>query len=223
MVERLSLLCGAALFGLWACATPTSSEALVPGALNRAALRASGPRSIAVAAATHVAFDVQTAPGAALFGVVGLGIAAGAADNEAVKLRGPGVEDPAKRIRADILARLARRFGLAITPPADARGDNGAPVASDLTLAVDTSVWGTMATGLAGHYGVKYRGTLRLTDNRTHQVIAQGECTSIPADGEDMPALGELEANDGALLKARIRATAEYCIDDYRKRILGLY
>jgi len=61
------------------------------------------------------------------------------------------------------------------------------------------------------------------TDRWTHQIIAEGECTSLPVDAPDAPTFDEMQANQGALLRASLAATAEYCIDDYRKRILGLY
>jgi len=207
-----------------ACATPAaSSEGLAPGALNRAALRASRPRSIALAKMGYVAFDTQTSPpGAVFLGVVGVVMAAAMAPGDEATTNGFRMQDPAVAIRAAVLARLARRFGMTVISEAEAQGEQGAPVATDLTLAIDTSTWGIMPTRI-GHYGVKYRGTLRLTDNRSHQVIAEGECTSLPVDTPDTPTFDEMQGNEGAVLRASLAATADYCIDDYRKRILGLY
>jgi hypothetical protein len=64
---------------------------------------------------------------------------------------------------------------------------------------------------------------LRLIDARQRVVIAAASCTSIPVDTPDMPTVGELLANDGALLRGALKEMAEYCSDDYRKRVLGLY
>jgi hypothetical protein len=173
---------------------------------------------------THIAaFDGSThsvvIPGG---GLLGAAVGETLSEDHSAMLGEYQLEDPVAAIRTAILARLVRRFGLSVVSEAEASGEVGAPVATDLSLAIDTESWGIIRTR-ASHYGVKYRGSLRLTDNRTHQVIAEGACASRPVDSDDTPTIDELRANEGALLKTLLAATAEYCIDDYRKRVLGLY
>jgi hypothetical protein len=223
-MSRGSFLGASVLALLSACATAPSASAEVPeGTLNRAALRASQPRSITLDKTHIAAFDGSThsvvIPGG---GLLGAAVGETLSEDHSAMLGEYQLEDPVAAIRTAILARLVRRFGLSVVSEAEASGEVGAPVATDLSLAIDTESWGIIRTR-ASHYGVKYRGSLRLTDNRTHQVIAEGACASRPVDSDDTPTIDELRANEGALLKTLLAATAEYCIDDYRKRVLGLY
>lgn len=73
-----------------------------------------------------------------------------------------------------------------------------------------------------GHYGVTYRGTLRLIDTRTRTLIAEGNCTSLPVDSTDAPDYEELLAHNARLLKAALTTLEQFCTDDYRTRILGV-
>ena len=71
----------------------------------------------------------------------------------------------------------------------------GAPVATD------TSPWQSRPrsrhhSNARPYYGIKYRGSLRLTDNRTHQILAEGTCASRPVDSDDTPTIDELRANE---------------------------
>ena len=210
------------------CASQQASqgEELPSGALNRTALRASRPRSIALAKTRSVVFDGSIGgsmtPGGALNGAIAGAIGAEPPGDYTATLLEYRIQDPVIAIRRSIVARMARRFGLSVVSEEEAGGEVGAPVATDLALAIDTQVWGIIPTR-ARHYGIRYRGSLQLTDNRTHRVIAEGTCIARPVDGDDSPTMDELRANEGALLKASLAATAEYCIDDYRKRVLGLY
>jgi len=72
-------------------------------------------------------------------------------------------------------------------------------------------------------YAVRYYGTLQLIDNRTKTIVADGKCSSFLVDGKGIPTYSELVQDDAALLKEELQAAAEFCIDDYRTRILGLY
>jgi len=179
----------------------------------------SKPRHIVAVALQTRKFQGTTSGSGALaaFGLVGVAIAAFNAETEGRAVQRKEVFDPAVAIRKDLVGRLAKRFALEIQNGKQA----GAPTA-DLVLSVETSQWGFEPVRI-GHYGITYDGTLTLVDSRSNAIVATGACTSRPVDTPDAPSYDELLANEAALLKEKLGALEDYCIDDYRKRILGLY
>jgi cytidylate kinase len=102
---------------------------------------------------------------------------------------------------------------------ADATADTPARQATrtasraDLILEVRTINWKVRANP---RLRVWYDGTLRLTDARTNRVLAEGVCASHPVTAsprENHAALGQGEMDD----------TIDFCVEDYRHRVLGLY
>jgi len=196
-----------------------------PGQLNRAALKASQPRTIVLARHPPPDFLAWTASGGAvgaLFGPLGILVAAAASEARGNALaQKKAIEDPAIEIGDQLTAALARRYSLTII-------DTGALdytlANADLVLHVRTWEGGCGATRLSGHYGIHYAGTLELFDARAHSVLAQGGCSlPLPEDSEDAPTYDRMVANNGAVLKAMLHSVAETCADGYRRRLLGLY
>lgn len=46
---------------------------------------------------------------------------------------------------------------------------------------------------------------------------------SLPVDSPDAPNYDQMLANGAAIVRAVMKSLEDYCIEDYRKRILGLY
>jgi hypothetical protein len=184
------------------------AKAFMP--LNRTALRASNPQSIRVPSAPPAEFDGDAIKNAfawgGLFGLA-LSAAVGGVTNE-------GISDPAMSIRFEIASAMANRFAMQIVPEDDPE--------ADLRLDIRTTDWGIVSTHI-DHYGAKYSGVLVLTDLRTNEVLARSICSGDPIDEPDNPTLEELKEGGSARLKQMLRAAARYCLEDFRKRTLGLY
>jgi hypothetical protein len=166
--------------------------------LNRPALRASAPRTIAAP---------RIAPKHGLFG--GLAFP--------VDLESGEVADPAAAIRDLVTQALAQSFGLKVLEFED--------LTPDLVLEIQTTGF---TVGYATSYGpaadpatlvLTYGGSLKLKDARTNEVLAEGTCISHPASGLD----GRELVPGAEALRAEIRETIEYCSAEYRHRSLGLY
>ncbi len=67
---------------------------------------------------------------------------------------------------------------------------------------------------------VTYDGSLRLTDARTKKVLAEDICSSHPVTGQPV---GELARDGAAGLKDELSGVVDYCAEEYRHRVLGLY
>lgn len=243
-----------------ACASTPPS----PGPLNRAALRASQPRSIVATNPPPAPFEGETSLGNALplvLGPVGWALRADQANAEGDEMKHKQVYDPAAVMRRELVQGLSKRFSLQIveaeeikprvvpvsvpppvprdpeangeqqvSPPPRPTTDQPMTIAEvarlhggvDLVLEIRTDQWGFAPVRL-GHYGVTYRGTLRLIDTRTRTLVAEGNCVSLPVDSPDAPSYDELLANNAMLLKADLTSLEQFCTDDYRTRILGLY
>jgi hypothetical protein len=177
--------------------------------LNRAALRASKPTRIKVTNPPPANFDGEAFKNSFLLGgLIGMGL------SQAIGVSGDGINDPALKIRFELVLALARRFDLQVV-------EAGAPD-THLVLDVRTLDWGIVPTRFE-HYGAKYSGILRLLDLRTNQVLAQSTCSGTPIDEPDNPTLEAMEHGGAALLKAMLTEAARYCLEDFRKRTLGLY
>ncbi len=197
--------------------------------LNRPALRLTNPRSVAAPKFSTPRFIINMAGVGFAFGIIGAMVEQ-SIDNSKFPQR-TGVRDPATSIRATLVAALAKRFALepldvdATAEAADADANVGAgqparaPRSPDLVLEIRTSEWG-LVRALQGGVGVNYQGTLRLLDARTKKVLAEAVCSVRPAKGGPVEELAEDHA---AGLRAQVEDVAEFCTDDYRHRVLGLY
>jgi hypothetical protein len=184
--------------------------------LNGAALRASTPRSIRAPVVAPAKFDGESLKRTwiylAMFGALGgaMSYAAGAGGS----VDGEGINDPAKLMRLELGSLLAETFEMdfvvATTP-------------ADLQLEVSTVEWGIVATRMR-HYGVNYQARLRLWDLRTKKVVAQALCDSgPPRDQPSNPTTEELNSKAGLhLIKGRLGAAADHCLQEFRNHTLGL-
>jgi hypothetical protein len=207
------------LFGAVVCIVGCSSGGFQP--LNRAALRATTPRTVVLAVAPSPKFDVKGGAALNAWGVAGA-LVLPRVDNVKARQAGrAGVQDPAQAIGPEILNMLVSRFSLEVLPTyggvavtRDGRGP-------DLLLQVGTSEWGLEGSEQAG-YTVRYEGTLTLIDKRSGQNVAEGICSFHVLKSGDAPTLGELIASDRKLLRAGLESAGGFCVDDYRRRILNI-
>lgn len=133
-----------------------------------------------------------------------------------------GLVDPSIRIAGELGSRLARRYSLrAETVPEERRPRPRA----DLVLAVSTRRWGYGdVRGDLRHYRVNTRFNVVLTDAKSNEVLAQGDCDdeAAPLASRAEPTYKELVAREGARIKEGLEAAATRCIEKYSKWLLGL-
>jgi hypothetical protein len=217
------LLFSAVLFCAAGCARPE----YLP--LNRAALRASQPRTILATLRPYPPFwktHREWAP--VWFGLVGKAVSESAAEAEGSQLRTLGVRDPADAIAVVLLEGLVKRFTLRVKHASEpqplemsAKELSGVYPHADLVLDVRTTRWGVSPTS-ATRYAIHYQGRLRLIDTRRRAVVADGTCVVEPDHQPNDPSWDALMWNDAASLKERLWKVIERCADDYRTRVLGM-
>jgi hypothetical protein len=163
-------------------------------ALNRTALRVTHPRTVSAP---------RLAGPACGAGLKYISFPCGPDDLRA------RVQDPATMIRVAVVEALAKRFSLDVV-------ERGSP---DLVLEIETTYWAVVNTGsqyIPGTFVLYYEGSLKLTDKRTNKLVAEGPCVSHPVDGFK-------SSRDGEAFSEAIASAVEYCTDDYRHRLLGLF
>jgi hypothetical protein len=219
----------------------TACGAAPSGPLNRAALRASHPRSIVALESATPRFEGTTSSSEVMLPLLVFGIAGGIAavalsesDAKSRDLRGTKkVYDPAVPISDELIRRLSTRFSLEVRHPRKAHLVRPGAVVEvddlakqnedvDLVLNVRTTAWGFTPVRFA-YYGVNYDGAVSLIDTRIKAVIAEGRCLSVPVDTPEAPSYEELVANDAGLLKTMFHSLEDFCTEEYRTRVLGLY
>lgn len=175
---------------------------------------------------------MATAIASALFGLWGFVtskvVSESVAEAEATRVRSKGVIDPADVIQAVLKRGLVNRFALQVLDEGkiQTRGTSAQELAreyphADLVLDVRTSDWGMLPTS-ATRYAIFYEGTLRLIDTRRQAIIAEGSCTFRPGKQSHDPSYDALMWQDATILKEKLQTAIQYCVDDYRTRVLGL-
>lgn len=217
------LLIAVLLVGAAGCARPE----YLP--LNRAALRASQPRTILATRPPYPGFWKSYRARSSLWselGVVGHGDPE--AEAEGLRVRSLGVGDPADMIAVVLLEGLLKRFALRVKHAGEPQtlGKSAEELSreyqhTDLVLDVRTTRWGVSPT-TATRYALFYQGRLRLIDTRRRAVVADGTCDVRPDHQPDDPSYDALMWNNATILKERLWKVIERCADDYRTRILGL-
>jgi hypothetical protein len=124
---------------------------------------------------------------------------------------------------------MAKRFALQqkdargfLSPSPDASALVAAFKTTDLVLDIRTTSWSLMRN-TSGRFGMRYASRLQLIDTRSQSILVSGECSSVPADSNPGPTDEELVANEGAGLADMLLGVADYCTEDFRTRLLGLY
>jgi len=198
------------------CATSNSHTAentLGYQPLNRAALRLSQPHTMVVPDLPPPAFGEEYSAIRPRGMAAAVGTALRTCSNKA-EIDAMGLQDPAISIRSVIEPRLSKRFSLQSPPPAMAD--------PDLVLEIATTLWMIEPTGI-GSSGLKYEGRIKLIDRRRNVVLADGICKADSGGTAAPRSCNELVKDNGAALKENLRETADYCAEDFRTRLLGLY
>ena len=193
--------------------SPSAESNLGYQPLNRAALRISQPHTLEVQDLRPVSFGEKGSTISSYMGVTGaIGTALRTCSNE-TEVAEMKLEDPAKAIRAELGPRLSKRFSLQPPPPA---------TTPDLVLEIATTSWMILSSGV-GESSFRYEGSIKLTDRRRNAVLAEGVCKIDPIPAAGVRSCEDLVKNNGAALKESLKDVAQFCTEDYRTRLLGLY
>lgn len=180
-------------------------------------------RALAVSKRDMPDFAAFTAA-APVFGLIGA-LASVGVGNEIV--RSNGIEDPADHIAMTLGADLVAKYGVRVSAnPMPVGTDDLAQFSkatpdADLLLDVRTFLWAfNYFPTTWNRYRVLYTARLRLIDIKAGRVLAEGKCTRIPEETPAAPSYDELLANGATRLKVELRIAADYCVNEFRPRLL---
>jgi hypothetical protein len=132
------------------------------------------------------------------------------------------LEDPAARVKDRLVNALQKDLGLTNVrvvseSPKDGSAETlKATYGSGAVLEVRTRNWGL------DNYRVKYSALARLTRLPEADVLWEATCEDFVVDkGKPAPAMDALKANEGELLKAKLREGADGCAEQLVGRLLG--
>jgi len=164
----------------------------------------------------------------------GLAVAAAASDAGDRLVRENHISDPALTIAKELGKSLEQQYGLRSARLVLAAVDDDPTKvglidpAADVVLDVWTDRWSMARAGDDPGFSVNYGVNLRLIDakivqpidGRSGAVIAEGTCAS-DSEGLGGPTQDELLADGARRLKADLDDAAQYCIEDFRSRVLS--
>ncbi|HYD55342.1 MAG TPA: hypothetical protein VEB41_00390 [Burkholderiales bacterium] len=120
------------------------------------------------------------------------------------------LRDPVTRVAGPLAASLKRALGsVEVVVTASEEDDDAAALARKLsgamTLTVRTTTW-----GIDG-YRARYAARARLLDLSQGRVAWEGQCAHVADADKPAPSMEALEADNGALLKAKLAQAADAC------------
>lgn len=170
-------------------------------------------------------FAAMTA-GKAMFAMVGAA-AMISAGNEIVAKN--NVQDPATYISEKLSTALSMKYGTKVSAKTVSITDDDVQALSrknpeiDLILDIRTVNWSFVYFPTTwDKYRVIYSARLRLIDVKGGKVTAEGFCSRIPDQTPSSPTYEELLANDAKRLKRELREAADFCINDFKTKVLQL-
>lgn len=132
------------------------------------------------------------------------------------------LEDPALRVKDRLVNALQKDLGLTNVrvvseSPKDGSAETlKATYGSGAVLEVRTRNWGL------DNYRAKYSALARLTRLPDADVIWEATCKDFVVDkGKPAPAMGDLTAKEGGLLKAKLQQAADGCAEELVGWLLG--
>lgn len=152
-----------------------------------------------------------------LFGLFGGLAMVSAASSDGTKMQTEyAIEDPALLVKERLIAALRTELGLAdVRPLVDAAPDDDALaklVGTGMVVDVRTSEWVlTYFPTVGSRYRFRYAATARIVRLPGRSVLWEGRCLSVPDDPADAPTMDELKANQGEILKLKLREAADAC------------
>lgn len=140
------------------------------------------------------------------------------------------VEDPANYISEQLVSTLSDRYQLVHieTSTSELESEDVKNISrvlkdADYVLDVRTINWQfAYFPSDWDNYRVIYSSKLRLIDTKKSIAIAEGFCSSVPEQDEHAPSYDELLSNNAERLRGELKISADYCIDYFKKNILGL-
>jgi hypothetical protein len=199
---RMMMIVVAGLVTLTGCV----STKIVP--LQQARMATLQGKTLTVLKREKPAFTAGTA-GKAAFGLIGA-TAMIVKGNSIV--RENDIEDPAVYIAEELAGDLANAHSMTVVP---------AGGSADVLLDVQTVNWSFLYFPTDWNsYRVIYSAKLRLMDNRSRKMLAEGFCARIPEKSDSAPGYDELMADQAARLKQELTAGADHCIAEFRSKVL---
>lgn len=101
-------------------------------------------------------------------------------------------------------------------------GRSAGPRGADLLFDVQVTGWGFAYRPSPTHYFVLLGVKLRVIDVPNKALIAEGFCSRNDKDAKDLPTYDQLLAEHGALLKSKLKADTDACIEEFKQRVLNI-
>ena len=122
------------------------------------------------------------------------------------------VEDPAAYIAKELAGDLANAYSMTVI---------AAGSGADVMLDVQTVNWSFAYFPTDWNsYRVIYSAKLRLLDNKSRKMLAEGFCARVPDKADSAPGYAELMADQAARLKQELTAGADHCIAEFRSKVI---
>jgi hypothetical protein len=216
MLRSIILLAGVALL------TGCVSTKTVP--LQKDTISSYQGRTIAVSSRERPAFAAMTA-GKAMFGAIG-GAAMVMAGNKIVEEN--EVQDPAQIISQKLLETFSTGHSLKLvsTDGVIAKGMKVDDLSkqysgADILLDVQTTGWNLAYFPTDWNsYRVIYAAKLRIIDTHKSKVLAEGFCSRVPEKTDSAPSYDQLLENKADRLKQELALAAEFCVNEFRSKVL---
>ena len=141
------------------------------------------------------------------------------------------LEDPAPQVGRRLRDAAVTQFGIvpAAIPPVSIDETDITKLASaargaDLLFDVQLTAWGLGYKPFSLHYYVSLGIKLRLIDVEKQTLIAEGYCFTNERDKEakDLPTYNELMADHAALLKSKLQAHTDACVEELEQKVLNI-
>ena len=139
------------------------------------------------------------------------------------------LEDPAPIVARSLQQAAMDHYGTVASanPPASidetdilklAQAARGA----DLLFDVQVTGWGFAYKPSLTHYFVLLGVKLRVIDVPNKALIAEGFCSRNDKDAKGLPTYDQLLAEHGALLKSKLKADTDACIEEFKQKVLNI-
>ena len=140
------------------------------------------------------------------------------------------VEDPANYISEALIKDLSQKYNLNVidmdnTIASSKKVSELSKQYGDVDLLIDVRTINWMFSYFPtdwDNYRVSYSAKLRLIDTHNNKVLAEGFCSRVPDKTDSSPTYDELLANKATRLKEELKVAADYCIQEFRSKTLGI-
>ncbi|TLY83376.1 MAG: hypothetical protein E6K41_01375 [Gammaproteobacteria bacterium] len=169
---------------------------------------------------------MPTTAGKMMFGLIGVGAAVEAGRKMVAE---NSLEDPAPIVGRALQEASAAQYGTvaATSPPASIDETDVTRLAqaargADLLFDVQVTGWGFLYKPNLTHYFVNLGVKLRVIDVPKKTLVAEGFCMRSDKDAKGLPTYDQLLAEHGALLKSKLKADTDACIEEFKQKVLNI-